>query len=109
METVIALLLFGIIGSALMSGLSISKRSGRYTEHQSTGENLARNQMEDTLSQAYQDPPHTYSSIPATAGCTITSQAEEYVASDPNIEKITVTVSYSGYNDYVLETLRTKS
>ncbi len=108
LEAVVAILIFGIVGTAVLSGLSTAHTSGRYTSHQSTAENVARNQMEDTFNQPYQPPPYTYSSISVSPGYTVTSQAVEYVVSDPNIEKIIVTVSHSGYDNYVLETLRTK-
>lgn len=108
MESIFAIMILGLIGSAVLSGVSTLHISGSKTKARSDFENVARNQMEDTLNQTYQNPPFTYPSIPAPAGCTATSQAEEYVVNDPNIEKITVTVSCSGYDDYVFETLRTK-
>ena len=108
METVVAIMIFGVVGTAVLSGVSMVMRSGQKTDVQSYLENIARSQMEDTFNQAYQNPPFTYPSYPAPGGYTVTSQAEEYVLGDSNIEKITVTVSYSGSPDYVVETLRTR-
>ena len=108
METVFAILIFGIVGTAVLSGVSMVARSGQKTDVQSYFENIARSQMEDTFNQPYQNPPFAYPSNPTPAGYTVTSQAEEHVLGDSNIEWITVTVSYSGSPDYVIATLRTR-
>jgi len=108
METVIAIFIFSTVGTAVLTGLSTGMSSGQKTEVQSNFENIARSQMEDTFNQTYQSPPFTYPSISPAAGYTVTSVAEEYVVGDPNIEKITVTVTYNGSPNYLLEALRTK-
>jgi hypothetical protein len=46
LETVIATIVFALVGTAVLAGLSTMYRSGSITEKQSVAENVARNQME---------------------------------------------------------------
>ena len=50
-EVVVAVVLFGFVGSAVLAGLSTAHTSGARTKAQAVAENLARNQLEDVFSQ----------------------------------------------------------
>ncbi len=106
METAVALSLFAVVGTAVLVGLSTTHRSGALTESQSVAENIARNQMENAFAQPYAAPPSAYPTIATPSGYSVTASSLEYVLGDPNIEKIVVTVRYSGRDILVLETLR---
>lgn len=107
-EVLAAVALFGIVGSAVATGLSTSQISTRVVERQSVAERVARNQMEYVFSLPYQGPPSTYPSVGAPSGFSVTAQAQEYVVGDPTIEKVVVTVSWQGQDVLVLETLRSQ-
>ncbi len=107
-ETIIAVLVFSIVGSAVLVGLSTTHTSGARTKSQSTAENIARNQMEYMFSLPYQDPPSTCPLVEAPEGTTVTCTIEEYVLGDPNIEKVVVTVTSNGQEQLSLESLRAK-
>ena len=108
METVIAVMIFALVGTAVLFGVSTAHTSGATTERQSTAENIARNQMEYEFSLPYQNSPSSYPTIGVPQGYVVTCQAEEYVLGDPNIEKVIVTVTFDSTQQLVLETLRTK-
>ena len=108
METMIAVMVFALIGTAVLSGVSMAHTSGASTERQSTAENIARNQMEYIFSLPYQNPPSSYPTIGVPQGYGVTCTAEEYVLGDPNIEKVIITVTFDSTQQLVLETLRIK-
>ena len=107
-EVLIAISVLTLLGSAVMTGTSTSKRAASTLDISATAQNLGRNQMETILSTAYQDPPYSYTPISAPAGYAITADAEEYVVSDVNIAKIVVVVTLDGVTELALETLRVK-
>lgn len=107
LETVLVIFIFGMVGVAVLAGLSTASISKGKTEVQSNIEDIARNQMEYLLSLPYQDPPTSCSTISVPQGFSVTCEAEEYVVGDTNIEKPVVTVTF-GATQVVLETLRTK-
>jgi hypothetical protein len=53
LETVVAIIVFALIGTTVLVGVSTARRSGAIVDHQSIAENVARNQMEYTFSRAY--------------------------------------------------------
>ncbi len=65
-ETVVALTVFGVLGSVVLSGVQTSFISKRNFDSQSVAENLVRNQMEAVLDQTYKGWPDTYSSVTST-------------------------------------------
>jgi len=83
-EVVIALLLMGIIGVALLSGLATASKAIFIADERATAESLARSQMEYVKNQAYDTAADydagvpgsgevTYAEITAPAGYTIWS------------------------------------
>ena len=59
LETVIAIMVFSLVGVAVLGGLSTAYTSGAKTEVQSVAENLARNQVESIFSGPYREPDQT--------------------------------------------------
>ena len=60
LETVIAVMVFSMVGTAVMAGLNTAYMSGTKIEAQSAAENIARNQMESVFSLPYQAPGSTH-------------------------------------------------
>ncbi len=108
-ETVIALTVFGTLGSVVLSGVQTSFISKRNFDSQSVAENLVRNQMEAVLDQTYKGWPDTYSSVTSTpAGFSIVADAVKYSTStDSNIQTVRVTVTHNGETIKIFETVRT--
>lgn len=106
LETAVAVLVFGIVGTAVMVGIRAAHSSGELIENRATAEVIARNQMENVFNQAYLPPPASYPSIIVAPMYTVSANASEYVSGDTNIEKLTVLVTYDGRNLLALETLR---
>src|SRR5687767_14620079 len=73
-ETLLAILIFGMVGIGVLSGMQTLSKSGAKTESQANVENIARNQMEYALSQAYQAPPFTCPTIFVPAGFSVTCE-----------------------------------
>lgn len=105
-ETVVALSVFGVLGTAVLSGVSTSYVSKRTFEVHSTAENILRNQMEYVFEQAYVPPPGTYLTVTPPATYSVTAQALVYDASSTQIETVRVTVSKEGQQVKVLDSLR---
>ena len=108
MVEVVAVVLFGFVGSAVLAGLSTAHTSGARTKAQAVAENLARNQLEDVFSQPYLSPPASYGLISPPSGYEVTAIGEEYVTGDSNVSRIVVEVTRGGGSILVVETLRAR-
>ena len=108
MEVVVAVLLFGFVGSAVLAGLSTAHTSGARTKAQAVAENLARNQLADVFSQPYLSPPASYISISPPSGYGVAATGQEYVTGDSNVSRIIVEVTRAGDSILVVETLRAR-
>jgi prepilin-type N-terminal cleavage/methylation domain-containing protein len=60
LETMIAMLLMGIVGVALLGGLATASRTVFITDERATAESLARSQIEYVRSQDYTAAPWSY-------------------------------------------------
>ena len=109
METTVSIVVFAAVGTAVLTGTSIVRRSGAETERQSVAENIGRNQMEFAAAQPYQVAPSNYLAVPVPAGYAVQVLAVEAVAGDPNIQKIIVIITFDGNELLTLETYRTDS
>ncbi|MBI2916722.1 MAG: type II secretion system protein [Chloroflexi bacterium] len=107
-EALVAVMVFSLVGTAVLVGLSVTHRSGAETEGQSVAENVARNQMENAFSLPYQAPLSTYPPISAPAGYSVTATADWEVLDDTNLERVTVTIHREGRDILVLETFRAR-
>lgn len=94
-EVVIALLLLGIIGVALLSGLATASKAIYIADERATAESLARSQMEYVKKQPYA----TSYTAPIDAEYTdagYSAVIADRFLQDTNIQEITVTVSHHG-------------
>lgn len=108
LEVLIASMVMTLVGGAVLGGLSLSHRSGAKVEQHSVAENIARNQMEYVYSQPYLTSPSTYASVSAPPGYSARAAGSEFVAGDPNVQKVVTTVSRDGQDILVLEAVRVK-
>lgn len=107
-EVVAAVMVFTLVGSAVLVGLSTSHISSAQTESQAIADNLGRSQMEYVFSLPYQDPASAYPSIVTPPGYTVSALAEEYQANVQTVERVVVTVGHDGDTVLTLETLRVR-
>ncbi len=110
LETVVASMVFALVGVAVLSGLSTTYRTGARVNVHSTAENVARNQMEFVFSQTYEEPgstPYpTYSTVPANYSVSTSATEVDPLAPDTEIERVNVAVTYDGQVIVSLSTLR---
>ena len=115
LETVVAIIVFAVIGTTVLVGVSTARRSGDIVDKQSIAENVARNQMEYVFSRAYKVPPLSYASISdlpgndfnVPSGFTVTATAIlRSGITDPDLETVRVTVNHLGEQVLVVETIR---
>ncbi|GBD11519.1 hypothetical protein HRbin23_01186 [bacterium HR23] len=107
-ETVIAVMVFAMLGTAVLAGVSTLRSSGARLERQAIAERVARSQMEYTFSTPYLPPPATYPPIETPPGYTVVATAEVYVPGDPRLERVVVRVDYEDRAVFTLETLRSQ-
>ena len=126
-ETLIALVLLGIIGTAFMMALSVSSKAIILSDELTTSESLARSQMEFIKNQDYIDydiESHIfYEEISTPTGYSISftvvpfdpATGTPYVDlgggifdEDDGIQKITVTVAHHGNDIITLEGYKVK-
>lgn len=105
-ETVVALALFGILGTAVLASVQTSSISKGVFDEQSMAENILRNQMEYVFEQPYESPGETYLTVAIPDGYSVTVEALEYEATSADIETVQVTVFKDGQQVKVLQTLR---
>ena len=118
-EVIIAMFVFTLVGTAILSGISTTQISGAEVENQSIAENIARNQIEYIMAQAYIPPggqDYQLISFPTGYNLVITKDPLEVNVEgslqtlDSNtIEKVIVTVTYQGNPVLTLETVKTSS
>ena len=108
MEALVSVGVFTLLGTAVMTGLSASGNAAQSVERNAIAGNLANNQIETIMAAGYQDPPHTFATIPPPPGYSVTAQADQFVPGDVNIAKVVVSVSHGGQVVMVLESLRLK-
>ncbi len=110
LETLIALAILGMIGSAFMTALVTGTRSSRTLDEQVQAESLARSQLEDIKNTAYNSTPTCYPdcyartvteppqyTVTVTTAKVATPVADTLCdATDNCLQKITVTVSRVG-------------
>lgn len=108
LETLIALAILGVIAAVFLNGLAISSKTNILTDERSTAENLARIQMEWVKASDYTVNASAYTPVipPVSsdyAGFATDISAEPVNTPDDGIQKITVTISHSDEQVFVLE------
>lgn len=106
-EALVSVSLMAIVGTAVLSGLSMSHISGAHTERQSVGENIARNQMASVFSSAYVTNGDVYQPVAAPSGYVVTASTAELDPSSPdaNVQKVTVSVTFDGAEVFQLQSI----
>lgn len=105
-EAIAAIALLAVIMSILLKGLSTSYISEGKNSLQSIAETIARNQIEYVFEQSYLAPAAAYDTIAPPQGFSVVVEALEYVATDPDVEKIRVEVYHQTKKLLMVETLR---
>ena len=108
METVVASIISALVGTAVLSSLGTVNIAGALTEEQSQAENIARNQMEAIFEEVYREPDQTPYPTIAVPGAYSVDMAVTHLdgITDPEVEKIALTISHHGKELLVLETAR---
>ena len=108
METVVASMIFAMVGVTVLSSLGTVNIAGALTEEQSQAENIARNQMEAIFDRAYREPDQTpYPAVAAPQNYSVTTVVTHLDGiTDPDVEKIALTISHHGKELLQLETAR---
>jgi len=108
LETVIALVIIGVVSVSFLNGLTATSKSVFLTDKRSTAESLAQSQMEWVKNASYSYNATSYSAAPVPDGrdylqYSATVFAEPLHTPDDGIQKITVTIQRSGDNLFTLE------
>ena len=105
-ETLIGVVIFGLIAVAVLSSLILAGKSNITSDEQTTAESLARTQMEYVQQQAYSPVYSLSPSLNSPADYSI-STAAAYL--DPNIlQKIVITIQRNAKTVYTLEGYKVK-
>ena len=107
-ELVAVMAAFGVLGTAVLSGVQTSHASKRIFDVQSEAENIARNEMENAFAQAYLPPGQTYTFTTTPNGFLVTAVALAFSATSSDISLVRVPVERDGRTLKVLETHRAK-
>ena len=108
LETLVALAILGIISVAFLSGLTTTSRAAVISDRRATVESLAQSQLE-TVKQAvyvYEATQYTPIQVPddvSYTGFSAAIVAEAIESPDDGVQKITVTITRSGEDIYVLQ------
>jgi type II secretory pathway pseudopilin PulG len=105
-ETLVAVAILGTALVVFMSGLSTGILATGRADRLSIAHELARSQLEDTKAQPYVAAPHTYPSVAAPAGYSVTSDATDAQNGDAAVQLITVVVSKDADVLFTLEGLK---
>ncbi len=107
-EVLIALALLGIIAVAFLSGLATTSKASIISDEQTTAESLAQSQMEWVKKATYVYEATEYSPAPVLGNKDYSNYFATVAAAplhnpDDGIQKITVTISRSGKELFMLE------
>lgn len=106
-ESLVSVMVFALVGAAVMGGASAARNTGGIVEAKSVGERIARNQMENVFNVPYRQPQSTpYPTASPPSGYSVSVVADEYLPLVVDIEIVTVTVTRRGEDILVLKTLR---
>ena len=107
LETIVAVMVFSVVGTVVLSGLSVARTSAAKIEERTAMASIARNQLEYALSLPYQAPPSMYIAR-EVSGYSVTVEALEWVPEDPDVERVVVALTSDGTEVLVRTTLRAK-
>jgi type II secretory pathway pseudopilin PulG len=102
-EALVAIAILGVCASTFVLALSTGMISARVQDTSVMGDTLAQTQMESIKASPYDSSGASYSLISVPTGYSIAIQTNSTIYSTTNIQKISVTVSYSGSTLSTLE------
>ncbi|MBI4295945.1 MAG: type II secretion system protein [Chloroflexi bacterium] len=107
-EVLVALVILGAVGITFIGGIGLTSRATFITDQVSTAKSLAQSQMERAKSAVYVYGATGYSPVDIPGGkdysnYSVTIAAAPLHSPDDGIQRITVTVSYSGQDVVRLE------
>jgi len=110
-ETAVVLAVLGTITVIFLTGMMTSSRAAFISDKQATAESLAQSQTEWAQNASYTANATTYSPAPIPSGKDYINYSANITAQslntpDDGIQKITVTVSYSGLQILTLESYK---
>ena len=108
LEILVALTILGIISVAFLSGLTTTSQAAIISDRRATAESLALSQMESVKQAAYVYEATQYTPIQVPddvsyTGFSAAIVAEAIESPDDGVQKITVTITRSGEDIYVLQ------
>ncbi len=109
LEAVVALAVFGVLGTTVLGAVQTSFIGKRLFDQQSTAENLIRNQMESVFDQVYKAPDDaepTYLAITPPTGYSVTAESLTYDVANTDISTVRITVYQDGQPVKTFETQR---
>lgn len=105
-EVTVVLVVFGVLGIAILRTVQTGHTAKRQFDIHSTAENLVRNQLESVFDHSYKEPGQAYPSIAAPDGYSVTAEALLYDQFSNDVEVVRITVFHHGQPVKVFETLR---
>lgn len=103
-ESLVAVAILGTTVFMLLGSLSTGSISVGILQERTTAENLARSQLEYTMSLPYLPAPYSYQIVDyVPSGYSVTAESSAVSGRDINIQKITVTVYREGKRLYSIE------
>ena len=102
-ESLIAVAILGTAVVVFMSGISTGSLATNQADMLSTAHELARSQMEETKSAAFNAAPFSYPTVVPPSGYSVTSTAGAIALGDGSVQKITVQVNRDGAPAFTLE------
>jgi prepilin-type N-terminal cleavage/methylation domain-containing protein len=105
-ETLVALAILGICGTAFITALSIGSIAVNTHDESVTAQSLAQAQIEAIKSAPFDSTGISYSKIPTPNGYTISINVDSAIYSNSNIQEITVDILRDGNNVLELESYK---
>lgn len=106
METTVSIAVFGIIATAVLSGVQTTAIATDKFDRQAVADNIVRNQLESIFAEPYQAPGLAYTAYSPPANYTVATQNLVWDTATTDVAKIVVTVSFQGVPVQTIETIR---
>ena len=107
-ESLVAIAILAVCASTFILALSTGMTAARLQDTSVIGGSLAQSQMESIKAAAYDSSGASYAPISLLAGYTLTINTNSTIYGTPDIQKVTVIVSYSGSVVSTLEDYKEK-
>ena len=95
-ESLVAIAILAVCSSTFVLALSTGMTSARLQDTSVIGDSLAQSQIESIKAAAYDSSGVSYSHISLPSGYTLAIATNSTIYSTTDVQKVTVTVSYSG-------------